>query len=221
MATAVVYVRKINGKEVFFGHAGKLYHASFIMYEKKTNSEFLGVSGLGAVGTYRGLLLQQYPSVLTTWGEWKKHYPKSKVMQRQSRGGMMGTYRGAKNPSGLILALDIDGRTKGYDIPSLNSKGVVNDEFNGAKIAWVSTSTRTTLVVSRSVGGKTLTFEKGPNDDKGRETLLDKETKSKWLIISGECFEGKMKGKTLSLLPTTPFEQKHWSAHHRSASVAR
>jgi hypothetical protein len=221
MATAVVYVRKIDGKEVFFGHAGKLYHASFIMYEKKTNSEFLGVSGIGAVGKYRGVLLQQYPSVLTTWGEWTKHYPKNKVMQRQSRGGMMGTYRGSTRPSGLVLALDIGGKTKGFDMQSLMSKGVVNDEFNGAKIAWVATSSKTTLVVSRSVGGKTLTFEKGPGDDKGRETLVDKETKSTWLIISGKCVAGKMKGKALTILPTTPFEQKHWTYHHKSAKIDR
>lgn len=219
MATAVVYVRKINGKEVFFGHTGKLYQSSFLMYEKKSNSEFLGVSGLGAIGKYRGLLLQQYPSVLTTWGEWKKHYSKNKVMERQSRGGMMGTYRGTNKPSGLTLALDVDGKTKGYDLQSLFSKSVVNDEFNGVKVAWVATSTRTTLAFSRTVGKKALTFEKGDNDSKGRETIVDKETKSKWLIISGKCIEGKMKGKALSMLPTTPFEQKHWAAHHKSAKV--
>jgi len=91
MATAVVYVRMIDGKEVFFGHCGKLYQNSFVMYEKKTDAEFLGVSGLGVAGRYRGILLQQYPSLLTTWGEWKRHYTKSKVMQRRSTGGMMGT----------------------------------------------------------------------------------------------------------------------------------
>jgi hypothetical protein len=120
-----------------------------------------------------------------------------------------------------VLALDVKGKTKGFDMPSLQSKGIVNDEFNGVKIAWIATSTGTTLVRGRSAGGRDLTFEKGPGDDEGRETIVDKETKSKWLIISGECIEGKMKGKTLPLLPTTPFEQKSWANHHQSAKIDR
>ncbi|TET32207.1 MAG: DUF3179 domain-containing protein [Planctomycetota bacterium] len=193
------------------------------MYEKKSNSEISSVDGVGMTGKYRGVILQQYPSVVTTWGEWKKHYPKTKVMQGRSTGGMMGTYTGITNKrlSGLILSLDVDSKVKGYDMTSLKGKKVVNDEFNKKKIVWVGLDSYTQLVFERTAGGKTLTFEKGRNDSKGRETLTDKETKSTWLAISGECVKGKMKGKKLNLLPTTPFKSSKWSFFHPKAELKK
>jgi hypothetical protein len=221
MQTAVGYVRKIDGKEVFFGHSGKLYHQSFSMYEKKTDSEFTGVHGVGITGKYRGVVLQQYPSVLTTWGEWKKLFPKTKVMQGRSRGGMMGTYVGHRRPAGLILALDVDGKSIGYNMSSLAAKKIVNNEFNKRKIVWVALDSGTQLVLERKVGSKVLTFGKGAADSKGREILVDKETESKWLALTGKCIKGKMKGKQLNMMTTTPFKQRQWSHFHRKAKLLK
>lgn len=209
----------IDGKEVFFGHNGSLYYQCYMMYEKTTESLFGAVTGLGMVGKYRGVKLQQYPSVLTTWCEWKKHYPKTKVMKGRSTGGMMGTYTGASRPSGLILTLDVEGKTSGCDMAKLAAKKVVNDSFNGRNIAWISLDSGTTLVLDRTSGGKTLTLEKWQKDEQGRETLKDKETGSTWLPLSGECVEGELKGKKLYIHPTTPFKQRRWKHFHRKGDI--
>jgi hypothetical protein len=203
------------------GHAGRLWNNSYFFYDKQTNSEFSVVDGVCMSGKYRGIVMQQYPSVVATWGECKKHYPKAKVMEGRPRSGMMGTYYGHTRPNDLILSLDVGGKVKGGQMTSLKSKKIVNEEFNKVSIVWVALDSGTQLVLERTAGGKTLTFEKGEADSKGRETIKDKETGSTWLPISGECVEGKMKGKKLNMLPTTPFKQSKWSFFHPDSELLR
>lgn len=76
------------------------------------------------------------------------------------------------------------------------------------------------MVFSRTVDGKTLTF--GVSGMLWRNSLImfDRETKSLWSHITGECIDGKLKGKQLQRLAAIPkVTWREWKRQHPDSKV--
>src|SRR5439155_1161397 len=77
-----------------FGHEGILYENSFVMYDRKTESLWVHVTGRAVWGPLKGKQLEFVPSTVTTWSQWKAAHPRTLVLPGFRRGGFMGTYHG-------------------------------------------------------------------------------------------------------------------------------
>lgn len=200
-----------------FGHAGILYENSFVMYDRKTGSLWVHVTGR----RMKGKQLKFFPSTVTTWAQWRATYPHTLVLPGCRTEGFMGTYRGASQPVDLGLSVVVRFRGKLYPFPILADAPVVNDHFNGAALL-VHYSKRhgTAVAWSRKLGGRELTFEEAGRDGPGGVVLLrDRETGSLWSSLKGEAVEGRLRGAHLEVVSHNPILMDRFRAFYPDGPI--
>lgn len=82
--STAAFVREVNGTTVQFGTSGKLYNNNLVMYDRLTKSLWSQIWGVAIAGNLTGHKLQKVPIDVVTWGEWKKLYPQTMVLSRQT-----------------------------------------------------------------------------------------------------------------------------------------
>jgi hypothetical protein len=80
--TVVLYKTKQNGVNHELGTSGFLYRSNKLMYDKATQSLWSTLEGEPVIGPLVGkdIKLDYLSVVTTTWGEWKKRHPDTKVL---------------------------------------------------------------------------------------------------------------------------------------------
>ena len=216
-----MYRRQLDDRVLSFGHAGILYEQSFIMYDRQTESLWVHVTGEAAFGPLKGKRLEFMPSTVTSWANWKKNYPHTRVLPGYRRGGFMGTYVGPFRSDILGLAVVVKLKGKLYPYQVLKRQNLVNDEFNGAKVVvFYSPEDATGTAWRRELDGRVLTFEQSDRKDAlGNVLLRDKETGSLWSWLRGEAVEGQLKGRTLRQLLYNPILNDRFSAFYPGAPI--
>jgi hypothetical protein len=80
---AAVYSREIDGRVLVLAPSGWTYKRTFVLYDKETGTLWYpydkGLMGIQGVFFKRWLPI--VPSVDTTWREWSKRYPNSRLMK--------------------------------------------------------------------------------------------------------------------------------------------
>lgn len=69
----------MRGETLSFGHAGIFFENSFVMYDRKTDSLWIHVTGRTVWGPLKGEQLPFVPSTVTTWQQWKGAHPQTVV----------------------------------------------------------------------------------------------------------------------------------------------
>ncbi len=148
--SGVLYDATTAGKTYEFGSSGFLMRSNKLMYDRATNTLWNQLTGAPVIGKLVGskIKLTVLPVVLTSWGEWKRQHPDTKVVDLNTGyerpyqvGATYGRY--FANPGTMfpvwrqsralarkarIYAIQIDGRAKAYPLDALNrAGGVVND----------------------------------------------------------------------------------------------
>ena len=80
--TVILYETQSQGKQFTLGTSGFLYRSNKLMYDKKTQSLWNTILGEPVIGPLvdKGISLPSHSVVTTTWGEWKKRHPNTKVL---------------------------------------------------------------------------------------------------------------------------------------------
>ena len=80
--TVILYKTEVNGVNHKMGTSGFLYRSNKIMYDQATQSLWSTLEGKPVAGPLVGKGIQMdYLSVVTsTWGEWKRRHPETKVL---------------------------------------------------------------------------------------------------------------------------------------------
>lgn len=80
--TVILYKTEHNGVKYKIGTSGFLYRSNKLMYDEKTQSLWNTLWGKPVVGPLvgKGIELEYLSVVTTTWGDWKKRHPKTKVL---------------------------------------------------------------------------------------------------------------------------------------------
>ena len=82
--TGIGWNRKINGGLTTFGVSGLLYNSNLIPYDRNTNSNWSQIRLDCVNGKLRGTEVETYPLIETTWLTWKRMYPFTKVLSRNT-----------------------------------------------------------------------------------------------------------------------------------------
>jgi hypothetical protein len=211
-----VYGRRLEGETLAFGHEGILYESSFVMYDRKTQSLWLHVTGRAVWGPLKGKQLEFVPSTVTTWQQWKAAHPHTLVLPGFRRGGFMGTYHGLTRPEDLGLVVAVRFKGKLYPFQALERAPVINDRFEDTPLVVVWSKPDGTAVAWRRVaGGRELTFER--HDD----VLRDRETGSRWSWLRGEAVAGPLRGARLDAVSHNPILVERFRAFYPDAPIHR
>ncbi|MFH1783299.1 MAG: DUF3179 domain-containing protein [bacterium] len=152
--SAVVFNRKIEGELLTFGVSGLLYNNNLVMYDKQSNALWPQLMEGAATGIFSGRKLSVIPSVVTTWGEWKKEHPQTMVLSRDT--GFLRDYTSDPyadyiqnsrvifplpredkrlQAKEFIIGVTVGEDVKAYPLEALrNSGGLIEDVIRGEKI---------------------------------------------------------------------------------------
>lgn len=231
--TAIVFDREVDGRELTFGVSGRLLMNSLVMYDRETNSLWSQFAGEAIFGPMDGARLEIVASQLTPWSDWKRQYPDTLVLDNQdfpaSEDSYFGYYLdGTAGETGeinrderlrtkeFVLGVVGERSQRAYPIGALRRVWVINDTFEDDEVvALISNGGATTAVYSRSVGGRSLTFERADS----KYQMVDRETASVWDMATGLAVSGELEGATLRRVPSFVAFWFAWNDYYPATEV--
>jgi hypothetical protein len=148
-----VYSRKIDDRVLTFGVSGLLYKSNVLMYDRQTESLWSQVKREAVAGPLTGTELEVLPSTLTTWEKWKKRYPDTEVLSKntgydrdysedpykgyyESSRGLFSFFRPGPDEEAkeLIAGVTVNGQAKAYPLKLLREKKQVTDGVGGKEL---------------------------------------------------------------------------------------
>lgn len=146
-----MYARpNVNGSATTLGVSGMLWRDALIMYDRSTQSLWSQINGTAVAGPMKGRRLDEVPSELTTWGEWKRRHPDTLVLSKPPLSGSpyddyfadpkrIGV-RGSTNPDPrlpgkeLVIGLERNGRFAAIPLSLVEKRAVVEAEALGVPL---------------------------------------------------------------------------------------
>jgi hypothetical protein len=203
-----VYGRRIGEETLSFGHEGLLYKRSFIMYDRKTKSLWVHVTGEAVKGPRRGDRLKFLPSVVVNWGEWKKRYPKTTVLEGQHARGFMGAYTLNDRRKQFGLSVGDGKNVRLYRFADLAKQPVLHDTFDDKPI----------VVVFHDKAGAARAYVRGDRKFSFQEGVLTDDKGRAWDWFTGWAL-GEGDDATLEPVPATVWLANRWRGHFPKGDV--
>jgi hypothetical protein len=156
-ASAVVYDRTVEGRELTFGVSGKLADDDLVMYDRETGSEWKQSLGECIAGEFEGTELTVRPAGVVTWETFTAEYPDGVVLQPAHMDSEAASdsdepapveyeedpYREYFESDGFGLGAHRDGTGRTWDREDLSPKTpVLGLERDGTAIAYPETRIR-------------------------------------------------------------------------------
>lgn len=151
--TAVAFDATLDGEATDFGVSGLLYNSDVLLYDRTTESLWSQILGKAIAGPRVGRKLQAIPISHTTWRDWLRRHPDTRVLSDDtgySRDYGRDPYAGYQasreiyfsvnheapdsyHPKDIVLGLAIDGVYKAYPFNELDRLGKARfeDTVNG------------------------------------------------------------------------------------------
>jgi thiol-disulfide isomerase/thioredoxin len=83
--TAITWRRPlVDGRVTTFGTSGKLYLSNLVMYDRATRSLWPQALGQAVTGPLTGRRLQQVPTQITSWADFRASFPDGQVLSRNT-----------------------------------------------------------------------------------------------------------------------------------------
>jgi Protein of unknown function (DUF3179) len=239
-ATGLGFARRVDGRTLTFGVSGYLHKANLVMFDRETGSLWSQLLRGAVTGQLRGHELRRLPLVQTTWAKWKQAHSDTLVLsvrrdplgERFTRPGSFSTALGLEDsnvPYGsyvskvpvyfprtvrgvpeasLVLGITLADRQKAWPLTDLNRLGLVQDELAGNPLALVAEPNALAgFAYSRRLDERVLELAL-----QGRQ-LVDRQTRSRFSVVTGRGLSGPLVGATLARIPATT---SYWFAWRRA-----
>ncbi|GIW95536.1 MAG: hypothetical protein KatS3mg110_3577 [Pirellulaceae bacterium] len=159
-------------------------------------------------GPLAGKSLTILPSVVTTWGDWKKRYPTTTAVL-MSRTADVYRRSGADPHMGLCLAIERNGDAIAFDFADLARHLAIQHTIADTPIlVSFDRQSFTAAAFDRRLDGRILSFE--VQDDH----IIESATASRLDPVSGSFVDGPLQGKSLSAIPSMIADPATWSLFH-------
>jgi hypothetical protein len=230
----------MDGRALTFFHTN-MVAMNFTFADRETGTRWQQETGEAFEGPLKGRRLEIHPFLITTWKEWRDRHPDTRAMvpvpgleelydqmwrtilaRRPGRAGPPAerTLRpedprlAAYEP---VVGLEAGGARRAYPLALLAKERVVNDQLGGEAVLVIfRPESDTVTAFSRQVDGHALTFERHAQSD----DVVDVETGSRWNPY-GECLEGKLRGRRLSVIVGIRQFWWSWAAFFPSTDIYR
>jgi len=232
-----VYARIIDSVEYKFGVSGKLYRNGLIMYDDVTESLWSHVAGRAILGQLAGTKLEVESALHTDWATWKGLHPETLVIAKSKssfqrdafgfdpyEGYYLDSSAGVLGRTNLddrlpvkqhVIGLRIGDQAKAYPFSVLNEEPIVNDVLADTPVAvffhrWSAAG----AVFDRRLGDRILTFRLADDAESDKFIVLDEETGTRWLGLTGKAVDGPLAGERLTAIPVTRVFWFGWADYY-------
>jgi hypothetical protein len=82
--TALVFDRRVGGRTLDFGTTGNLRNSDLVMYDRQTESWWQQFGGRALVGALTGRKLDQVPSRIVSWADFRREHADGRVLSRET-----------------------------------------------------------------------------------------------------------------------------------------
>ena len=149
--SALVFDGRLDGQVLDFGVSGMLRHSDMVMFDRQTESWWQQFNGTGIAGAYAGRTLDQIPSLMLSWREYREEHPRGLVMAepegyRRPYGrnpyagydsGVPFLYRGEEPPHGIDpVARVVRVGDRAWPLGRVAEKGEIEEA--GVRISWTA-----------------------------------------------------------------------------------
>ncbi len=86
--SAIGYSVQFRGNTTTFGTSGRLLNSNLVLYDRETQSHWPQILGVAVDGKWKGVELETFPLLTTTWSRVKEVYPNATVLSTDT-----GNYR--------------------------------------------------------------------------------------------------------------------------------
>ena len=172
--SGILYKTQLNKSEdpIIFGSSGFLYRSNKLMYDQKTHTLWNQFNGQPVVGKLAnsGIELEVLPLVTSTWGEWKKKHPDTKVLSEDTGfhrdytpGAAYGAYFFSEDlmfPASVeddalkqkdkVFGLRISGANKAWPLSLFKEQKVIHDQIGIIPIVLIGNTKTETVRAYRS-----------------------------------------------------------------------
>lgn len=154
--SGVAFAANAGGQTLQFGVSGLLYNSDVLLYDRQTDSLWSQLLRRGISGKFAGTKLQTVPVFHTTWRDWRRQYPQTKILTPETgarRNYKSDPYEGYEkteniyfpvaprapgefHPKEWTLGVLAGGAAKAYPFSELNKNGAkkVVDVVGGEKL---------------------------------------------------------------------------------------
>jgi hypothetical protein len=198
---------------------------------------FSGLTGRAFAGPRKGESLKPVPTLVTTWGAWRRDYPDTVAYR------MFDKYQPIELPveddpdsvktrppaddrlpaKEEVVGLELGGAARAYTVAAIErAGGVLHDELSGQEVVvlW-NAATRTAAVYSPQIEGvepaENVTLSVDAAGGQG-SPFVDAQTGSRW-DIAGRSTAGRHRGRVLPWLPAVQCYWFAWSAEYPETSL--
>ncbi len=120
----------------------------------------------------------------------------------------------------LTFGATVAGESRAYPHRILDRHELANDVLGGEPVALVDcTLCRTGVLYSRRVAGQVLEFETSGLLLNSNKVMVDRQTDSLWIQLTGEAIAGPLQGTVLDRFPLTVTRWGAWRTEHPDSSV--
>jgi hypothetical protein len=228
--TGLVFRSEVKGRTLHFQY-DRMVGANEVQKDAETGSSWQQATGEAIDGPLKSTRLTLFPTVRTTWSEWRRRHPHTLVLKpmpgyaermpalstrikNATRIGPAGAPNGALKADGRLPAretvagLEIGRDTIAFPFTALRASRVINERVGGVPVLVVhQPSSDTTTAFDARARGKALRFEAATPDG---GALTDLETGSTWNAY-GLAVEGPLRGTRLKQLVLIPQFWFAWS----------
>ena len=228
-----MYDRTIDGKEASFGVSGTLWRDALVFFDRDTGSHWSQVNGTSIHGNHEGERLEEVPSFVTTWGEWKRLHPDTLVLrpseesrdgtpyagyvQDPNRLGILGTANPDRRLPGKTMVLGIlgsDGDAAAVPLESLEQDSFIQGRVGPTPFLAVSVARNGAAAFDRRLEGNVHDFRRRVDG-----LLVDVGTISLWDPEQGRAIKGPLEGKSLRRLDSLSVFWFVWAGFHPDTAV--
>lgn len=224
-----------------FGHSGVLWHNSYLLYDRETESLWHHLTGRAMSGPLRGARMRRLPVSILSFGAWRAEHPGTLVLPRPANDTSVvgapgpvptGADLYAERNATIRLGFGVDA-PDGFDgVDGVGSSilvpldelhaGPLETEIPGVggplPVVVVATDRRAAAAFDRRVRGRTLSFDGDMTKD-GRPLLRERGGSAAWFARTGLPVPGTGAEAPLSLLPGSLWETTAWRLQHPGAPV--
>ena len=203
---------------------------ALVMYDHQTDTLWSHFTGDAITGALSGTRLGILPAIQTTWSRWKDLHSETMMLSqelgyrydpyegyyRRSSAGVLGETRSDDRlyTKEFVVGVVVNEVPKAYAFGDLNNHPVVNDTVGGEGLVVTFDPESATGVAFRSdVMGEPLTFRALETLESESPLMVDEETGSRWLLLTGRAIDGDLEGTQLERLSSNYsvwFAWKDW-----------